>query len=90
MPRAIVDEKKNFIYYMPAYNEAAQPLQPSNRATYFSTLYYNRPSITAALKANTCMCFTYNNPTNYYYKPHSALGNVGTISSAYQAQRKRI
>jgi hypothetical protein len=36
------------------------------------------------------MYFTYNNPRNYYYKPHSDLGRVGTSSSAYQAQRKRI
>jgi hypothetical protein len=75
---------------MPAFNEAAPPLQPISRANYFSSLYENRPSIIAALKVNKGMCFTYNNPTNYFYRPHSDLGRVGTSSSAYQAQRKRI
>ena len=75
---------------MPAYDAPAQPLQPVTRAVYFSSLYYNRPSIIAELKANKCMCFTYNNPTNFFYRPHSALGSIGTTSSAYQAQRKRI
>ena len=70
--------------------QPAQPLQPVTRANYFSSLYYNQPSILNELKRNKKMCFTYNNPTNFFYKPHSALGNVGTTSSAYQAQRKRI
>lgn len=79
-----------FIKCMPAYNEAAPATQPVSRAIYFSTLFQNRPSIIKALKMNKGMCFTYNNPTNYFYKPHSDLGRVGTSSSAYQAQRKRI
>lgn len=73
---------------MPEFNAPA--LQPFSRAVYFSSLYYNRPSIIAELKANTHMCYTYNNPTNFFYRPHSALGRVGTTSSSFQAQRKRI
>ena len=72
-------------------SDAPAPVtQPVSRAIYFSTLYQNRPSIIAALKANKKMSFTYNNPTNYFYRPHSDLGRVGTTSSAYLAQRKRI
>ena len=70
--------------------QPSQPFSPVTRANYFSSLYYNQPSILRELSQNKKMCFTYNNPTNYFYKPHSAIGNVGTISSAYQAQRKRI
>lgn len=75
---------------MPGFSEPAPPTQPFSRATYFSSLHQNLPGTIALVKANKCMCFTYNNPTNYFYKPHSDLGRVGTSSSAYQAQRKRI
>ena len=71
-------------------SEVSPPTQLVSRAIYFSTLYQNRPSIIAALKANKKMAFTYNNPRNYFYRPHSDLGRVGTTSSAYLAQRKRI
>ena len=68
-----------------------QPIShPFSRATYFSSMNQNLPQTIAAIKANKCMCFTYNNPTNYFYKPHSDLGRVGTTSNAYRAQRKRI
>lgn len=73
---------------MPNFNATSQ--QPFSRAIFFSSLHQNMPQTIAAIKANRGMCFTYNNPTNYFYKPHSDLGRVGTISSAYQAQRKRI
>jgi len=72
------------------YDAPASTTQPISRANYFSTLYQNRPSIIESLKANKKMCFTYNNPTNYFYKPHSGSGRVGTTSTAYLAQRKRI
>lgn len=75
---------------MPGFSEPAPPTQPFSRATYFSTLYQNNPQTIALVQANRCMCFTYNNPTNYFYKPHSDLGRVGTTSAAYKAQRKRI
>ena len=89
MLRVVKEKGKIFIKYM-KYNEAAPATQPVSRAVYFSTLSQNRPSIIEALKANKKMCFTYNNPTNYFYKPHSDSGRVGTTSSAYLAQRKRI
>ena len=73
---------------MPNFNETTS--RPFSRAIFFSTLNQNSPERIAGIKANKGMCFTYNNPTNYFYKPHSDLGRVGTISSAYQAQRKRI
>ena len=58
--------------------------QPFSRAVYFSTI-----NTTMRLPPNR-MCFTFNNPTNFFYKPHSDLGRVGTTSTAYRAQRKRI
>lgn len=72
------------------FDAPASVTQPAARAVYFSTLYQNRPSIIEEIRANKKMCFTYNNPTNYFYKPHSDSGRVGTTSSAYLAQRKRI
>ena len=47
-------------------------------------LAYNVPS-------NNCsntLCYTYSK--NYIYKPHSAIGMVGTISSSSRARRKQI
>jgi len=55
-----------------------------SRAVFYSNLFDQKTN------PKTKMYFTYNNPRNYYYKPHSDLGRVGTSSSAYQAQRKRI
>lgn len=55
-----------------------------SRAVFYSTLFDQKT------KPNSKMFFTYNNPRNYYYKPHNDLGRVGTSSSAYRAQRKRI
>jgi hypothetical protein len=40
---------------------------------------------------NNCsntLCYTYSK--NYIYKPHSAVGMVGTISSSSRARRKQI
>ena len=73
---------------MPSSTEPAQPFQPFSRANYYSTLYSNTPIDQLPIRFNTCMCFTYNDQK--IYKPHSGLGRVGTTSSAYQAQRKRI
>ena len=75
---------------MPSYDAPAQPMQPFSRAVYFSSIYSNIPGAAAPAHANVHMCYTYNKPTNYFYKPHSDLGRVGTTSNAYQWQRKRI
>lgn len=40
---------------------------------------------------NNCsntLCYTYSK--NYIYKPHSAIGMVGTISSSSRARRTKI
>ena len=66
--------------------------QPVNRSNHFSTLFTNIP-VKYNMIYNNCnnsLCYTYNKQTNYIYKPHSALGRVGTTSSAYMWQRKRI
>ena len=55
-----------------------------SRAVYYSTLS------STLVQPKTKMYFTYNNPRNYYYKPHIDLGRVGTSSSAHRAQRNRI
>ena len=68
----------------------ASPLQPYSRAGYFSSLYSDIPVEMLPIRFNNRMFFTYNKPTNYIYKPHSDLGRVGTTSSSYMAQRKRI
>ena len=34
------------------------------------------------------MCYTYNH--NYFYKPHTAYGRIGTTAAGYLASSKRI
>jgi len=61
------------------------PSTNSHRANYYSSLTASRemPPIDSRR-----MCFTYSN--NYLYKPHSAVGMVGTTASSYRARRLRI
>ncbi len=72
-------------------NFFASPVgQSPFRSTYFSSLYSNIPPALLPIQHNKCMCYTYNKPNNYIYKPHTDIGRVGTTSSSYLWQRKRI
>lgn len=61
------------------------PSTNSHRANYFSTI-----GDTQMLPQNNSkyMSFTYSK--NNIYKPHSAVGMVGTIASSRRARRLRI
>ena len=65
-------------------NFFASPVgQSPFRSTYFSSLYSNIPPALLPIQHNKCMCYTYN-------KPNTDIGRVGTTSSSYLWQRKRI
>ena len=61
------------------------PSTNSHRANYYSSLTASREMPPAS---NKRMYFTYS--SNNIYKPHSAIGMVGTTSSSYRARRRRI
>lgn len=70
---------------MPLTYPISYPSTNSHRANYFST---NVDTQLLPQNNSKCMCFTYSK--NNIYKPHSAVGMVGTIASSRRARRLRI
>ena len=55
----------------------------------FSTIDpYVPPRVDTGQNQTGRMCYTYNH--NYFYKPHTAYGRIGTSAAGYLASRKRI
>ncbi len=64
----------------------------TNKAGNFTTMFTttNLPYNKMYNNCNNTLCFTYNKPTNYIYKPHADVGMVGTSAAGYLARRKRM
>jgi hypothetical protein len=63
---------------------------PVSRANYFYGLGSYMPNYGSG-PLNNCsntLCYTYNH--DYIYKPHTAVGMVGTISAVSRAQKRRV
>lgn len=62
----------------------------NHRASNFSTMFAttNLPYNAQYNNCKNSLCYTYSK--NFIYKPHSAMGMVGTTAASYLARRRRI
>ncbi len=66
------------------------PSNSSHRASAFSTMFttIDLPYGKQYNNCNNTLCYTYSK--NFIYKPHSAIGMVGTTAASRLARRRRI
>lgn len=71
------------------FTNSSFPSGNTHRSGFFKSLY-DTNTLPTQLPNNKpfCMCYTYSK--NFYYKPHTDSGMVGTSAAAYLARRKRM